>query len=60
MREKYDVVDIAKLFFAIISLHVGYRTAFLDIFSQYIARLGVPFFYCGRIFPVCKAGKGKE
>lgn len=63
MREKYDVVDIAKLFFAmaIISLHVGHRTAFLDIFSQYIARLGVPFFFIvAGYFLYAKLEKGKN
>lgn len=60
---KYDVVDIVKLFFAaaIISLHVGHRTAFLDVFSQYIARLGVPFFLIvAGYFLYAKLGKGND
>lgn len=60
---KYDVIDIVKLFFAaaIISLHVGHRTVFLDVFSQYIARLGVPFFLIvAGYFLYAKLGKGND
>ena len=40
-------VDYAKLFFAIsiISLHIPYKSEMLNLYSQTIGRLGVPFFF---------------
>lgn len=43
--KNYSAVDYAKLFFAaaIVTLHVSSENMVCEIFSQYIARMGVPF-----------------
>lgn len=46
-RKALTAIDYAKLFFAIsiITLHVPYKNTILNLYSQIIGRLGVPFFF---------------
>lgn len=46
-KRNLSVVDIVKLFFAIsiVTLHISIKSPILIIYAQFIARLGVPFFF---------------
>ncbi|MCD2502312.1 acyltransferase family protein [Clostridium sp. NSJ-145] len=47
MKYQNDSIDLSKLIFAllIVFLHVGNNNGFVNIIAQYIARMGVPFFF---------------
>lgn len=61
--KKYDLIDVMKLFFAmaIVTLHVPQTNSILTIFSQYVGRIGVPFFFAvAGFFLYAKLEKGNE
>lgn len=60
--KSYSSIDYAKLFFAmaIVTLHVSQENIVLNVFAQYIARVGVPFFLTVSGFFLYKKLKSEE